>query len=150
MRINVEQQGFLGLSDCEIGDLYYWLRLGPFVACLWTAAGVMTASPALLWALAPLPAGAAILPRHPLDAFYMHIVRPRLRTAAIPAYRAPRRFTCALSSLSLIATGMCFATGATGAALGLGAVTVTVMAVQVVTGYCVPAAIYCRVRRLGS
>jgi hypothetical protein len=147
MRINVELQGFLGLSDGEINDIYYWLRLGPLVACVWTAAGVITESPVVLWALAPVSASGAIFRRHWLDALCRRIVRPWLRTAPIPAYRAPRRFTCALSSLSLIATGTCFAIGASGAALLLGAVTATVTAVQVVSGYCVPAAIYCWVRQ---
>jgi hypothetical protein len=148
MRINVELQGFLGLSDCEIRDIYYWLRLAPFVACAWTAAGVITESPVLFWALALVSVVGAIFRRHPLDAFYLRVVRPRRRRAAIPAYPAPLRFTCALSALSLMATGTWFAIGAGRPALVLGVGTVAVMAVQVVTGYCAPAAIYCRLRHL--
>ena len=147
MRAQLETQGFLGLSDDEIRDIYYWLRFAPLVACLWTSAGVLTESSAALWAFVPLSLGGAVLSRHPLDTFYMLVIRPRFGTAAIPAYGAPRRFTCALSAMCLAVTGVCFAAGATTAGRVLGAIVLAVMAVQVTTGACVPATMYAVLRR---
>jgi hypothetical protein len=142
MRINVELQGFVGLSDCDIGDIYYWLRLGALLGLVWTAAGVIAQSAVMLWALVPISASGAFLRRELTDEFYMRVVRPRLRTAAIPVSGPPRRFTCLLMAVWLALTGACFAAGAPAAGFALGAIALAEMAVQVVSGYCVPAALY--------
>ena len=142
MRAKVEMQGFLGLSDPEISDLYYWLRVAPLVCAIWTSAGVLIGSPVILWALAPIALAGAVSGRHPADALYTFVVRPRRLTAAIPAYGAPRRFACAMGVVSLCVTGACFATGATLAGRTLGGVTIALMAVDGLTGYSVSAATY--------
>ena len=142
MRAKVEMQGFLGLSDPEISDLYYWLRVAPLVCAIWTSAGVITGSPLILWALVPVALAGAVRGRHPADALYTFVVRPRRRTAAIPAYGAPRRFACAMGAVSLCVTGACFATGATLAGRTLGGVTIALMAVDGLTGYSVSSAVY--------
>jgi hypothetical protein len=142
MRARVEMQGFLRLSDPEIEDLYYWLRVAPLVSGLWTSIGVLTSSPAILWGLVPILLTGAAIGRHPADAVYTLVVRPRRGTAPIPTNGAPRRFACATVAASLAAAGACFFSGATIAGRVLGGAAIAVMAVDAITGYCVPSAIY--------
>ncbi len=142
MRARVEMQGFTGLSDPEISDLYYWLRVAPLLCAVWTLAGVVSESPVILWTLAPLALAGAVSGRHPADAFYTLVVRPRWRTTAMPAYGAPRRFACAMGAGSLCVTGACFALDATLAGRVLGGVTIALLVLDGVTGYSVSSAVY--------
>ena len=147
MRARVELQGFEGLSDAEIHDIYYWLRVGPLVSGIWIAAGLMFGSAATLWALVPFLASGAILPRQPFDLFYCRVVCPQLGRSPIPASRAPHRFTCALMSLWLAAAGACFAFGAVTSGRAIGIALLVVTALHVATGYCLPAALAGPLRR---
>jgi hypothetical protein len=151
MRRQVEMQGFTGLSDQDLWDLNYWLRLSPFLCAVWAGAGTLLGSPALLWALAPFAAAGALLRGHPFDAIYDHVVRHLLGSPRIPRYGRPRRFACGLATLWLLGTGWAFHAGLPALGRVLGFFMVGVQAVQVTTGLCLPSLTYQRLtRRTGA
>jgi hypothetical protein len=142
MRAHVEMEGFVGLSDEAIGDIYYWLRLTPALCGTLGAVALVTASAGLAFALAAIAALGVILPRHPFDAIYLLGFRRRSGSAAIPVYAAQRRFACAIACALLLVTGVCFSAGATTAGRLMSSALVLVGSIHAVSGFCVPSWIY--------
>ncbi|MDX1584320.1 MAG: DUF4395 family protein, partial [Thermoanaerobaculia bacterium] len=120
LRKLVEMQGFTGLDDPTLTALEPWLRLSPFLCMIVTAVGTITGSAAIIFALVPFAVGGAILDRHPFDSLY-HGLRRITDGPKIPRYGAPRRFSCGVAAVWLLATGSAFMLGAgkAGTALGL-------------------------------
>ena len=141
-RRRVEAQGFTGLPDETVAGLDLALRLSPAICMTWAASGTALASPAALWALVPFALLGAILPGHPFDVLYNHLLRHRLGRESIPRYPRPRRFACLLASLFLMAAGGAFRAGqpAIGYAFG-GSLTLAAF-VNVSAGFCIPSFLY--------
>ncbi len=141
-RRRIEAQGFVGLSDTEIGQINYWLRLAPAICLAWTATGVVLASPRILMLLVPFALLGAILPLHPFDVLYNHVIRRVTKSQRLPRYGEPRRFACLMATLMVSATAGMFAMGLSLAGYLLGAVMIVMAGVNVSTGFCVPSFIY--------
>lgn len=149
-RARVEMQGFEGLADENIRDIHYWIRLAPLISGVWTTVGLVLGSAVVVWALVPFEVVCATVARHPFNALYMRLVRPRTGAAPIPEYGAPRRFACAFSAVWLTATGALFFAGAPDAARLFGSVIPAIVAVEVATGYCIRCAVYRLTGRMRS
>ncbi len=113
----------------------------------WAAVGTALGSAALLGVLVPFAVGGVIGTRHPFDAIYERVIRPRLGTPSIPRYGVPRRFACAVAAVWLTATAISFHVGAGALGYALGAALVLAAAVPTFTGFCIPSWIYARLRR---
>jgi hypothetical protein len=135
-------QGFVDLDDEALGQVGPWLRLAPAICAVWTAVGTVLASPAVLWSLVPFAVLGAATRGHPFDAIYNHGIRRLLRTPALPPYRAPRRFACAVATVWLTITGLAFAVGwwTVGSVLGAGLVVAAL--VPTTTDFCIPSFVY--------
>jgi hypothetical protein len=141
-RRRVEAQGFLGLTDREIGQIKYWLRLSPAICMTWTACGTVLQSAPVLWALAPFALLGALLPGHPFDLLYTFGIRRLTGGPALPPYPLPRRLACFLATLMIVGAAWCFQSGSIVAGQLFGWGLVGAALVNVTTGFCIPSFIY--------
>lgn len=137
-RKRIEMQGFTGLDDAQLARLAPWLRVGPAVCLLWTAAGTALGSPAVLWALVPFAALGTVLPVHPFDVPYNLGLRFLFGAPPIPSYGTPRRFACAIATVWIAAIALAFQLGVTTLGVLLGTTFLVGPAVNVTTGFCIP------------
>ncbi|HEX6279265.1 MAG TPA: DUF4395 family protein [Pyrinomonadaceae bacterium] len=142
IRGRIEAQGFTCLTNDEVEDLNLWFRFAPAVCLLWVGAGVVLASPIILFALLPFALLGGILTGHPFDVVYNHGIRHLLRTPELPPYGRPRRFACLMASLMISATAAAFYSGYFALGYTIGAVMIVMASVQVATGICVPSFVH--------
>jgi len=142
VRGRIETQGFLGLTDDEIRQANYWLRLAPGLCALWIAIAVINASPIMLGMMVPFAFLGGVSDGHPFDVIYNHGIRHLLRTAELPEYPAPRRFACLMASVMLSTTAILFAVGLDTAGYLLGSAMTLMATMNVLTGICGPAVLY--------
>ena len=147
MRACVELQGFLGLSDDIIREIYYWLRLPPLLSACWTFLATLMESAIACWMLAAIACAGAIASRHPFDAIYALGIRRRRRTPALPRYGPPRRIETAFVGAGLVVEGWAFAAGAVWAGRVIGFAIVLVTGILAATGFCVTSYLVQRTRR---
>ena len=92
--------------------------------------------------LVPLALLGAILPWHPFDAPYQWFVRRWINGPAIPPYRAPRRFACAVATLWLGAIVLAMLKSHHALAELLIGLFIITAAMPVLFDFCVPSFIY--------
>jgi hypothetical protein len=138
----LEAQGFVGLTDCEIAEFDGWLRFAPAVCLIWTAVGVVLASPAILALLVPFALIGGVWVRHPFDFVHEFGVRRITGGRPLPSYGRQRRFACLMASVMISITALLFYLEFTTVASVLGGVMIGMAAVNVTTGFCVPSFIY--------
>ena len=106
------------------------------------AVGVALRAPVVLWGVAAIAYLGALLPFHPFDLLYNHVVRHLTGTRPFPHNGPQRRFVCALAATWLVTTGWAFRMGAVTLGLVLGVSLIAVAALVSVTHICIPAMIY--------
>ena len=144
IRQRIEVQGFLDLSDIEILQVNYWLRLAPGLCLVWIAIGVVNASPIILGMLVPFALLGGLSDGHPFDVIYNHGIRHLMGLPELPDYRAPRRFACLMASTVLSTTAILFAFGLNVPGYLLGGAMMMMATTNVLTGICGPAVLYGR------
>ena len=150
MRQRLETQGFLGLSDSEVMQFNYWLRLAPGLCVVWIAIGVVNASPIILGMLVPFAFLGGVSDGHPFDVIYNYGIRHLLGLPELPDYQAPRRFACLMATTVLSTTAILFAVGLNIPAFILGGAMIMMATTNVLTGICGPAVLYRRLFGRGS
>jgi hypothetical protein len=142
IRRRLEAQGFCNLDDATLTELAPWLRWSPVLCATFMAIGVVLQAPLVLWALAATALLGVLLPFHPFDLIYNHVIRHATRTQALPRQGPQRRFACALAAAWLVATGWAFYTGSITLGLVLGISLTSVAALVSLTHICIPSMIY--------
>ncbi len=142
VRRRLEAQGFLGLDDVALAEIGPWLRWSPALCAVFMATGTILASPPVLWALAGTALLGAILPAHPFDIFYNHVVRQLTGTRPLPHHGPQRRFACGIAAAWLIGTGLAFHQGAAALGYVLGGTLTIVAAIGGTTHFCIPSLVY--------
>lgn len=142
VRHRLEAQGFRNLDDAAMTQLAPWLRWSPALCAAIIAVGVAFRAPLVLWGLAVIAFVGALLPFHPFDLVYNHLVRRFTRTAPLPHHGPQRRFACALATVWLVATGWAFYAGATVVGFTLGLSILAVALLVSVTHICIPSMVY--------
>lgn len=142
MRKRLEAQGFFGLTDAEVSEFNYPLRLAPAICLAWTALGVVQASPTVLGAMVPFALAGALLSGHPFDVLYNHGIRHLTGGAKLPEYGQPRRFACGMATGMISATTAAFYIEVPVLGYILGSVMLVMASSNVLTGFCVPSLIY--------
>jgi hypothetical protein len=137
-RRRLEIQGFVGVDEQTLAVTAPWLRMAFALCTAIAAVATMLASPALLYALVPIAAWAAVFPVHPFDLIYNHVVRRFTGTPPLPERGAPGRFACGLAAVWLVATAMAFQAGATITGYALGGTLTVVGALVSTTDICIP------------
>lgn len=150
-RSRLEMQGYRGYSDEQLAAFGSWTRLAPGLCVAIGIWGTITASWAVIWALALVALFGAATPKHPFDALYNRLLRSMLGTAGLPEHRHPRRFACAVATAWLLGTGLAFWLDGFVTGSVLGVLFVIIAGIPVVTGFCVPSFVYgLLVRRAGG
>lgn len=141
-RKRLEVQGFAGLSDKEVRQFNYWLRMAPAICLAWIVAGVINGSPLILAMLVPFELLGGLKKGHPFDVVYNHGIRHFLGLPELPEYGTPRRFAFVMASTMTAVTASLFAFGLNSFAYVLGGMMILVASLQVATGLCGPAVMY--------
>jgi hypothetical protein len=136
-------QGF-NLSDNEISQFNYWLRLAPAVCMLWVTTGLILGSPGLITMLIPVGLLCFALARHPFDFIYNFGLRYLTGGERLPLYGAPRRFVCLMAAMMLASIAASFGFGLFAIGYAIGISMVAMLFLNVVTGNCGPCVIYNR------
>lgn len=138
----LDAQGYVNVDRPTMAEVEPWLRWSPALCAIVMATGTVLASPWILWGLAPFATLGAIFPRHPFDYIYNLGVRRITGTPPLPPHGAPRRFTCGLAAVWLLATGAAFAADVTVAGYVLGGALTAAATLVATTHFCIPSLIY--------
>lgn len=134
-------QGY-DLDEATLRELGNWMRW-PYVFCAsMLTAGVVLASPAVVWTLAGIAGSTVFLPSHPFNYAYNHGVRHLTGTRPLPPGTVQGKFACGIGSVWLALTGYAFFTGATTAGFVLGGVMAAMATLVATTNICVPSLVY--------
>ena len=129
-------------DDATLRELGPWMRW-PYVFCASIlTAGVVTASPTILWTLAVIAAATVFLPSHPFNYPYNHVVRHITGTRPLPPGTVQGRFACGMGAIWLVGTGYAFYTGATTVGYVLGGTMAAMATLVATTHVCVPSLVY--------
>lgn len=135
-------QGYSGFSDTELSELAFGNRFA-FVTCLTILIiGVVTVNIPILIAMSLIAFGGIILPYHPFDYIYNHLLRRVLNKPKLPSRSKQLKFACTLATLWIIATISLFYSGFTIAGYILGSLLISVAFIVSTTDFCIPSMIY--------
>ena len=142
-RINfMKAQGYCNLSDSEISELAFGNRFAYIVCGSIVAVAVATAHVPTLIAMTVVAFFGIILPYHPFDYIYNHVLRGMLNKPRLPPRSKQLKFTCVIATLWLLTTIYLFYSGLTNAGYALGGLLVAVAFTVSVTDFCIPSMIY--------
>ena len=137
----LQLQGF-NLDDEALAEIGPWMRW-PYVFCASILiAGVVLASPWVIWTLATVAISTVFLPSHPFNYVYNHGVRYLTGTRRLPPGTVQGKFACGVGGVWLLATGAAFYTGATTVGYVLGGVMAAMATLVATTHVCIPSIIY--------
>jgi len=138
----LKAQGYCKLSDAEISDLAFGNRFAYIVCGSIVAIGVVTAHIPTLIAMTIVAFSGIILPYHPFDYIYNHLLRDMLNKPKLPPRSKQLKFACVIATLWLIATTYLFYAGFAIAGYVLGGLLVAVAFIVSTTDFCIPSTIY--------
>ena len=142
-RINfLKAQGYCNLSDTEISELAFGNRFAYILCGSIVAAAVVTAHIPTLIAMTAVAFLGIILPYHPFDYIYNHMLRSMLNKPKLPPRSKQLKFACAIATLWLIATTYLFYAGLALEGYVLGGLLVAVAFIVSATDFCIPSMIY--------
>jgi hypothetical protein len=142
-RINfLKAQGYCNLSDTEISELAFGNRFAYIVCVSILAIAVVTVHMPTLIAMTLVAFLGIILPYHPFDYIYNHLLRGMLNKPKLPPRSKQLKFACTIATLWLIATIYLFYTGLFTAGYVVGGLLVTVAFIVSTTDFCIPSMIY--------
>lgn len=141
-RKRIEAQGFIGIEDKTLVQINYWLRFSPAICLIWTAFGVVLASPIILWLLVPFALAGGIFRGHPFDAIYSYGFRYIFKSPPLPSYGFPRRFSYLMGAVMLSITALFFQFEQNTIGYIFGIFMILMATINVATGFCVPSFIY--------
>ena len=138
----LKAQGYSNLSDDHISELAFGNRFAYIVCGSIVAVAVATAHIPTLIAMMVVAFLGVILPYHPFDYIYNHVLRGMLNKPKLPPRSKQLKFTCVIATLWLFATTYLFYSGLTNAGYVLGGLLVAVAFIVSVTDFCIPSTIY--------
>jgi hypothetical protein len=138
----LKAQGYSNLSDDDISELAFGNRFAYIVCGSIVAVAVATAHIPTLIAMMVVAFLGVILPYHPFDYIYNHVLRGMLNKPKLPPRSKQLNFTCVIATLWLFATTYLFYSGHTNAGYVLGGLLVAVAFIVSATDFCIPSTIY--------
>lgn len=138
----LKAQGYCNLSDAIISELAFGNRFAYIVCGSIVAVSVATAHIPTIIAMTVIAFLGILLPYHPFDYIYNHVLRGILNKPELPPRSKQLKFTCAIATLWLIATIYLFYSGRSTAGYILGSLLVTVAFIVSATDFCIPSTIY--------
>lgn len=139
---NLKAQGYGKYSDGEISSMAFGNRFAYIVCFSFLVIGVATANIPILIAMTIIAFFGIILPNHPFDYIYNHILRGMLDKPKLPPRSRQLKFTCILATVWLIATVYLFYAGYVVAGYVLGGLLASVSFIVSTTDFCIPSMIH--------
>jgi hypothetical protein len=139
---NLKAQGYRSYSDSELSALAFGNRFAYIVCGAIVAIAVAAANIPTLVAMTIVAFFGIILPYHPFDYIYNHVLRGMLNKPELPPRSKQLKFACIVATLWLIATTYLFYAGFVIAGYVLGGLLVAVAFIVSTTDFCIPSMIY--------
>ena len=141
-RRRLEVQGFTGLDDYTLITVASWLRLATSLCALLGLAGMLLASPWILWTGVIVAIAGAIFTHHPFDLIYNVGIRHIIGTNVLPQRKAPQHFSCGVAALWFALMGVAFHVDAATIGNLLGVAFVFTSGLVSLTDICIPSIMY--------
>lgn len=135
-------QGYLKQTDGEICELALGHRFAIRVCTTLVGIGVVTANIPILVGMTLVALGGVILPYHPFDYIYNHLLSRRLNKTKVPPRSKQFKFACVVASTGLSITSFLFYMDYTTAGYILGVSLFMVALTVSTTDFCIPSKIY--------
>ena len=139
---NLKAQGYRSYSDAELSALAFGNRFAYIVCGAIVAIAVAAANIPTLIAMTIVAFFGIILPYHPFDYIYNHVLRGMLNKPELLRRSKQLKFACVIATLWLGGTTYLFYAGLVMAGYVLGGLLVAVAFIVSVTDFCIPSMIY--------
>lgn len=142
-RINrLKAQGYLNHSDSEISELAFGNRFAFIICSSILALGVIMANVPILATMAVVALGGVILPYHPFDYVYNHVLSGIMNKPKLPPRSKQLKFACVIATVWLLGTIFLFYSGLTVAGYVAGGLLFIVAFIVSTMDFCIPSTIY--------
>lgn len=138
----LKAQGYNKLNDTEISELAFGNRFAYILCGSIVAIAVATAHIPSLIAMTIIAFFGIILPYHPFDYIYNHLLRDMLNKPELPPRSKQLKFACVIATLWLVTTSYLFYAAFATAGYVLGGLLVAVAFIVSTTDFCIPSTIY--------
>ena len=138
----IRKQGYFKYSDSEISGLAFGNRFAFILCSAILAIAVGTAHVPLLGFMMVVAFFGVILPYHPFDYIYNHLLRQPMKKPQLPPRSKQLKFACIIATAWLAVTIYLFYTGLLMAGYVLGTLLFGVAALVSTTDVCIPSMIY--------
>jgi hypothetical protein len=139
---NLKAQGYCTYSDSELSALAFGNRFAYIVCGGIVAIAVAAAHIPTLIVMTVVAFFGIILPYHPFDYIYNHVLRGMLNKPELPPRSKQLKFTCVIATLWMAATTYLYYAGLMMAGYVLGGLLVAVAFIVSATDFCIPSTIY--------
>jgi uncharacterized protein DUF4395 len=141
-RINLETQGYIGYTDVELNDFKFGVRF-PFYLCgSIVLLGLLLTNVEILFIVMAIAFLGAILPRHPFDYLYNHVIRHWINKPQIPRRPKQGQFACGMATVWLAGTIWLFYAGLNSWGYIAGYTLVGIAILVATMDVCIPSIIY--------
>ncbi|MDH5597009.1 MAG: DUF4395 family protein [Candidatus Peregrinibacteria bacterium] len=141
-RHRLETQGLTGFTDQQLYDYQFGFRFAYATCTLLVLIGIILKNLPLLITMMVIAFFGTLLPRHPLDYLYNHLVRHLIGKKEIPVRAAQAKFACAIATIWLGVTIYLFYVGLDFWAYVMGGILVLIASLVSILDFCIPSIIY--------
>jgi hypothetical protein len=145
-RINrIREQGYFQMSDQHISDLAFGNRFALIVCTSLVTIGVVMANIPILSVMLVVATLGFILPYHPFDYIYNHILAGRMGKPKLPKRSDQLKFACTLATIFILTVIYMFSQGFILLGYIAGGILLSIAITVSSTDFCLPSFIYNRI-----
>ncbi len=142
-RLNrLKAQGYCNYSNAELSELAFGNKFAYIVCFTILAIGVATANVPTLMAMTIVAFFGIVLPYHPFDYIYNHLLPGMLNKPKLPPRSIQLKFDCIIATVWLMAISYLFYAGYPVAGTINGALMASIAFIVSTTDFCIPSTIY--------
>jgi hypothetical protein len=141
-RQHLETQGYVGYSDAELESFKFGIRFAYYLCGSIAVLGLLLTSSAILFSTMIIAFMGAILPRHPFDYLYNHVIRHWINKPQLPLRPKQGHFACGLAVVWLAVTIGLFSAGLNTWGYVAGYMLVGTAILVSTTDVCIPSMVY--------
>ena len=135
-------QGYNGYSDTNLSELAFGNRFAYIICSSILLIGVITANIPILATMMIIALFGVILPYHPFDYIYNHVIRGMVNKPKLPPRSKQLKFTCGIATIWIAATIYLFYAGFAIAGYIAGVMLFSVALLVGTTDICIPSIIF--------
>lgn len=142
-RINrIKAQGYCNYSDANLSELAFGNRFAYIICSIILLIGVTTANIPILATLMIISLFGVILPYHPFDNIYNHLLRGVVNKPKLPPRSKQLKFACTIATIWIGIHIYLFYVGLTIAGYVSGGLMFSITLLVSTTDFCIPSTIY--------